>query len=97
MGLFGIGQEVGGSTDNSWMNAANDYLLSDKIQFGDLTIDFINAETGEIQVNTSFETEPEVSLVTVMYDNEGDGQWYPSDLVTYEDANQPTGYDPDAG
>lgn len=89
---------IPGEDQGRWRRAAQDYIRSDKIEFGDLVFDFVNSETGETQWKTSYDVEPEIQAATVYYDNEGDGQWKPDTVTTYGDpVPAKTNYDPNAG
>jgi hypothetical protein len=98
-GIFG-GTSVWSPSDHGtgWMEEANRHIAADKIQFGDVTLDFISGKTGEIQASTTPDSLDEnIKIVAVQYDGEGDGEWEPNGINTYGDPTVPHGYDPDEG
>lgn len=85
------GEEVKAVEDNSpagWEKAQGEYLVADKIQIRNITIDLINNTTGKMQCSITPDADADIQIQTIWYDGEGDGEWHPPKLQTYGD-NQP--------
>lgn len=57
-----------------WETAHQSYLAADKIDFNGTTLDFLDANTGEVRAGAA-DSESGVELIAIKYDWEGSGDW----------------------
>ncbi|HKY62350.1 MAG TPA: hypothetical protein VJR29_02935 [bacterium] len=84
---------------SGWELTHQQYLVADQISIGGTVIDLFSDLDGKISPSTTLtESEINIEIPSIKYDNEGDGQWKPPDLQTFGDPQVgKSNYDSDAG